>query len=246
MNYKFKLICISVILFFSIIIIFITVNNTSMHVAVQVNPYNEFLGSTDYGNVVKEGPYGNASSPVKIAIIVGVHPWEYVAHDMAMEYIQNHSKSLKYSYYIYRVNVTEGVDDYETGRMNGQLLANKYVVPDIVNHDYQFVVDIHSNKGAADYYSVAWFINVPTEDNLSSNYANQIQSSVPGLVQYDPPDPTSPTYVTIPIIKNGTPAIIYESYEYDDPVTEQYRMGEVLSMVDNLSITFKYPLKNLV
>ena len=47
--------------------------------------------------------------------------------------------------------------------------------------------------------------------------------------------PISPYYVTIPIIENGTPAMIYESYEYDAPEIEQSRMNEVLSAVDNLS-----------
>lgn len=32
------------------------------------------LGNTSYGSVAKEGPYGNSSSHVKIAYIVGVHP----------------------------------------------------------------------------------------------------------------------------------------------------------------------------
>ena len=31
--------------------------------------------------------------------------------------------------------------------MNGQLLANKFVVPDITNENYQLAVDVHSNVG---------------------------------------------------------------------------------------------------
>src|SRR5690606_18355012 len=38
------------------------------------------LGSSDYGSVTREGPYGNSSSPTKIAIIAGVHPQEAQAH----------------------------------------------------------------------------------------------------------------------------------------------------------------------
>jgi hypothetical protein len=36
--------------------------------------YNALLGNTSYGNVVKVGPFGNKSSNIKIAYIVGVHP----------------------------------------------------------------------------------------------------------------------------------------------------------------------------
>ncbi len=246
MNSKKRIIIIAIILPLIIFLANSLVTPTSIAPAkIEVNSSNQVLGGTDYGNVIKEGPYGNASSPVKVAFIVGVHPWEYVAHNMAMESIENHSKSLKYCYYIYRVNVTEGIDDYDTGRMNGQLLANKYVVPDIINQDFQFVVDVHSNKGSLDNYAVGWFINVPCEDNQSSKLAYQIQARVPGLVQYDPPDPTSPTYVTIPIIRNGTPAVIYESYQYDSPDTEQSRMDEVVSAVDNLPLNWKYPLDKI-
>ena len=47
----------------------------------------EVLGSTSYGKVVKEGPYGNTSSKVKIAYIVGVHPLESQAHQAMVESI---------------------------------------------------------------------------------------------------------------------------------------------------------------
>ncbi len=241
MNSKIKILIIVIMIpFLAMFITSMVSPHPSTHAAAPVkaivmNPSNQSLGNTDYGNVVKMGPYGNTSSPIKIAIIVGVHPLEYVAHDMAMESLENNSKSLKYCYYIYRVNVTEDPFDYDTGRMNGQLLANQFVVPDITNNSYKLTVDIHSNTGADDNYAVGWFLNVPTDDNKSSELMNQILGKVPGLVSYDPPDPTSPYYVTIPIIENGTPAMIYESYEYDTPEIEQSRMSEVLSAVDSLS-----------
>ena len=197
-------------------------------------PPNQLLGSTVYGDVVKMGPYGNDRSPVKIAIIVGVHPLEYVVHNMAMESIENNNESLKYCYYIYRVNVTQDLFVFDTGRMNGQLLANQFVVPDIVNDSYMLIVDIHVNYGANDGYAVRWFLNVPTPDKESTELMNQIITMVPGLVSYDPPNPTSTSYVTIPIKYNVTPAIIYESYAYNTPETKKTRMNEVLSAVDNL------------
>jgi len=213
---------------------------------VVINPYNQSLGSESYGDVVKEGPYGNTSSPVKIAVIVGVHPWEVYSHVMAIKSIRYSTKSFKYCYYIYRVNVYNGVDsDYETGRMEGQLLASKYVVSDIKNQNYSFAIDIHSNKGSKDYYDVDWFLNVPTDDSQSTKLASEIESKVPGLASYDPPDATSPQYVTIPIINSGIPAVIYESYEYDPTSLEQSRMDQVLKAVDKLPLSLKYPVEKL-
>jgi len=89
-----------------------TINDNSTNIKV--------LGSTSYGNVTKEGPFGNTSSKVKIAYIVGVHPLESDAHHTMLESIKEHNNSLKYCYYIYRVNVTENADNYNIGRMNGQ------------------------------------------------------------------------------------------------------------------------------
>jgi hypothetical protein len=204
---------------------------------VTVNAHTEVLGNNSYGVVAKMGPYGNTSSPVKVAYLVGVHPWEQYAHDAAVKAVQSKDKSLKYCYYIYQINVTGGIDtDYETGRMAGQILAGDYILPDIEKNDYQLVVDIHSNKGGKDSYDVGWFINVPYEDQRSNQIAQELLDKIPGLVTYNPPLSTSPYYVTIPIIRAGTPAIIYEAYEYDSSQTREDKAYHLLLAVDNLKI----------
>ena len=214
------------------------------HKNVTVNPYSETLASTEYGTVTKMGPYGNATSPVKVAFIVGVHPWEIYSHEAAVESIKKYDKSLKYCYYIYQVNVTGGVDtDYETGRMNGQILARDYIVPDIGKNNFQLVLDIHSNKGGLDYYDVNWFLNVPTDDKETNRIAQELQTKIPGIVFYDPPDPSSPYYVTIPLIKTGTPAIIYEAYAFDSLETRRNLADKLLLAVDSLNL--KYPVAQL-
>lgn len=203
---------------------------------ILVNPESVVLAETSYGNVTKIGPYGNATSTVKVAYIVGVHPWEQDAHVAAVNAIKKMDKSLKYCYYIYQINVTGGMNsDYETGRMDGQVLAKQYVVPDILENNYQLVVDIHSNKGADDYYDVSRFLYVPYSDNRTEEIANELQNEISGMTFYDPPDPTSPYYVTIPLIKNGTPAIIYEAYEYDSPETRQELADKLLRAIDSLN-----------
>ncbi len=203
---------------------------------MSMNLSDQLLGDTTYGDVVKIGPLGNISSPIKIAIIIGVHPLEYHVHNMAIHFIENNSKNLKYCYFIYRVNVTEDIFEFEKGRMNGQLLANKFIVPDIVNNNYMLTLDIHSNYGANDGYSVGWFLNVPTNDSKSRELMNQVINKVPDLESYDQPCPSSPAYITIPIIENGIPAMIYESYGYDTLETQKKRLNKFLSTVDNLNL----------
>jgi hypothetical protein len=193
----------------------------------------EVLGSISYGQVVKEGPYGNTSSNVKIAYIVGVHPLESQAHQAMVESITEHNSTLKYCYYIYRVNVTENADNYNIGRMNGQLLANKFVVPDIEKQKFQLVIDVHSNVGN---WAETRFLFAPVNNSTAESIAMNIKNNLPWLTYYVPPDPTSPAYVTVPLINAGIPAIVYETYHNDSYETIKNHANEFVLTVDNITI----------
>lgn len=175
----------------------------------------QLLGSTDYGYVVRGGPYGNKSSQVKVAYIIGVHPMEYNSHKAILLAMFSHENSLKYSYYIYMIKVTKNASDYNEGRINGQLLAYNYILPDIMKKNMHLVVDVHSNRGV---YKEKRFISIPVNDKISESIAFQIINKVSWLVFYIPPaekGPTSGPYVTIPLIKSGIPSFVYETYMYE-------------------------------
>jgi len=177
--------------------------------------FNQNKINVEYGAVFKEGPYGNISSQVKIAYIIGVHPLESKSHRAILETVQKKNKSLRYCYYIYRVIVTRDWKDYTKGRMNGQILANKFAVPDIKRNDYDLVVDVHSNRGV---YQKKLFVFSPIKQSESERIALNIKDNIPWLSYYVPPllsEPTSGPYVTVPLIKSGIPAIVYEVYAYD-------------------------------
>lgn len=193
------------------------------------------LGKTEYGNVIRDGPYGNTSSPIKVAYIIGVHPLEYQSHNAIRESVISQNKSLKYSYYIYRVNVTQNADDYDKGRYNGQLLAKKYVVPDIENMSMNLVIDVHSNEANGGYEYIR-FLYIPQKSEKSEKAALQIKSKANWLVIYTPPNPTSPAYVTIPLIKAGIPAMIYETYTYEAYNQTLTQAQEIVSLVDKLDL----------
>ena len=210
----------------------ISFNLSPSKTTVENHSSTEVLGSTSYGQVVKEGPYGNTSSNIKIAYIVGVHPLESQAHQAMVESITAHNSTLKYCYYIYRVNVTENADNYNIGRMNGQLLANKFVVPDIEKQKFQLVIDVHSNVGN---WAKTRFLFAPVNNSKAESIAMNIKNNLPWLTYYIPPDPTSPTYVTIPLINAGIPAIVYETYHNDSYETIKNHADEFLLTVDNLT-----------
>jgi hypothetical protein len=191
------------------------------------------IGNTSYGYVVKDGPYGNNSSKIKIAIIVGVHPLESDAHQAMVDTVKNRSGSLKYSYTIYRVNVTQDASDYEKGRMNGQLLANHYAVADIENSKFTLAIDVHSNVGNWD---KTRFIFAPVNDSSAESIAMKIKDQLPWLSYYVPPNPTSTVYVTEPLINAGIPAFVYETYHNDSYQTIKNHAADFLMVVDNQTL----------
>jgi hypothetical protein len=204
-------------------------NNAISTISGGNNPV--LLGNTSEGSVIKVGPYGNQSSPVKIAYIIGVHPLEVKAHQAIFESIVSDDRDLQYCYYIYIINVTRNADNYDKGRLNGQILANKYAVPDIISQKFDLAIDIHSNVGN---WKENQFIFSPVKGSASEDIAMKIKQEIPWLTYYVPPNPTSTSYVTIPLIKAGIPAIIYETYVKDPDKTIKQHAEEFISTVDEL------------
>jgi hypothetical protein len=191
------------------------------------------LGETEYGNVIRDGPYGNASSENRITYIVGVHPLEYQAHNAITESVISQNKSLKNCYYIYRVNVTQNADDYEKGRSKGQSLAYNYAVPDIKNMSMGLVIDVHSNEGN---YQETKFLFIPQQSEKAESAALLIKNQTNWLTIYSPPNPTSPSYITIPLIKSEIPSIIYETYTYESYNQTRKQAQEIVSIIDKLDL----------
>lgn len=192
------------------------------------------LGQTEYGTVTREGPYGNPNSPNRVVYIVGVHPLEYQAHNAIFETIKNQNKSLENCYYIYKINITQDKDNYNKGRANGQSLANTIAVPDIKKMSIKLVIDVHSNEGN---YQEKRFLFIPMDSEKSEKIAVEIKNQTNWLTIYSPPDPTSPSYITIPLIKSGIPSMIYETYTYESINQTQKQAQEITSIIDNLKFS---------
>ena len=191
------------------------------------------LGNSSYGTVIKEGPYGNRESDIHVAIIVGVHPMESDAHGAMMDAITQKNDSLKYSYTVYKVNVTQDPDDYEKGRMNGQLLANKFAVPDIAQQKYALALDVHSNVGN---WEKNRFIFAPVAGSSSETVGRNLSRALHWLSYYVPPNPTSTVYVTEPLINAGVPALVYETFHNDTQTEIIAHANEFLQAVDGLKL----------
>ena len=195
------------------------------------------LGSNDNGTVYLYKSIGNTSSNVRIAYIIGVHVTENAVHKALFDELTNKSSELNYCYDIYKINVVpigKPIDDIN--RMRGQLLGRDYVVPEAIKNNYSLVVDVHSNQGGA--YVITNFVFAPAQDNVSKAIATKIINDNPGLQEYFPESQTSPSYVTLPIQRSGTPTILYETYKYEDynNVTVPY----VDLLIESVDTIFNY------
>ena len=209
-------------------------NNNNLPSSVGVGPWwgsVTFLGSTSYGKVVKIGPFGNRDSATKIAYIIGVHPLESSPHKALLQSIKELDTSLKYCYYVYQVTVTKDAGNYAKGRMNGQLLAKYLVVPDILRKKYTLTVDVHNNVGN---WAKTKFIFSPVSGTKAETIARTINSKISWLSYFYPPNPTSLQYVTIPLIKGGVPAVVFEVYYYSPYATVYKEVKQLVQVVNTL------------
>lgn len=197
----------------------------------------QLIGSTEYGTVIKSGHYGNHNGTQKIAFIVGVHPLEIDSHRALATAILGLNMSLNSCFYIYSVDVTKDRTSYTNGRMNGQLLAYKFAVPDIIQNHFDLAVDVHSNRGGN--FQKKNFVYVPKDDIKSLSVANTLKDKLSWIVYYTPPyeaGPRSPSYVTIPLIDSGNPAVIYESYRYEPYYVTFIHAVDLIKEIDKLKL----------
>ena len=182
------------------------ISNSSDEVVTPKNVVK--IGNNSIGTVTREGPYGNTNSSIKVAYILGQHPRESNAHDAIYNEILNSSDSLNYSYYVYRINVTSGNDNFEESRMNGQLLAEEFVVNDVIGKNYDLAIDIHASNGG--YIQDPYIFAPVSSDTIAYEAANNITKAINYIVYYEPASYSSPQYSTIPIDEGGVPAIVFE------------------------------------
>jgi hypothetical protein len=193
------------------------------------------VGSTSYGYVTKE-VYGNQSSNDTITIIIGVHPQENGIHKAILNAIKTKSSHLNKKYVIYKVHVTKNANDYKKGRMNGQLLAQKFIVHYISRENPILVVDFHENHYKLSGYKYSRFVDGISKTTLTRRYINTIINQMHFLSAYAPPNPTSTKYVTIPIANKGINTIVYETYMHDSFSRKLADAKKFLNILDSKAI----------
>ncbi len=222
----------------------VTDNNTTT-ISVQQNTIaNETIGS-----VVKYSTYGNVSSDIRIAIVIGMDSDGNTPNSVipTMESMND----LKYAYDIYMINSTNSVDtsmmqDAVNGNQTNESsandssdnqsdlsvnnrtrsLASQYVVPDIENNEYNFTIDIQSTNDSNSY------IFVPSSDTYTSRLVvNSIANST-DISKYNPGSPAYAKSLSIPLIERNIASMVYVSSEYATGEVSGQEVG-VITAIDN-------------
>lgn len=193
----------------------------------------ERVGTADYGYVNKE-VYGNLDSNVTVVAMTGMHPLESGSHEAMAIKLKTMPTNSNKRYIHYSIHVTKKPYDYNIGRMNGQLLAQKFIVPDVDQYSPVLVVDIHENRWKDSGYKYGRFLYLINPTRLTYYYADNIIKEISFLVKYTPPNPTSPPYMAIPLAQKGIPMIIYENYLYDSQNTKNMHMEQFINTLDTI------------
>ena len=194
----------------------------------------ELLGQNDLGSVHLHGPFGDASSEVRIAYVIGMHPLESKSHRALFDELTSRDE-LKYCYYLYNINVNDKDSETE-GRLEGQLLAQEFIKDEIIDRGYDLFLDIHSNRGSngPGDYRITNFVFAPGFDERSSGFMNEIIDSMDEIVYYAPEFRSSPPYITEPTAKAGIPTLVYECYSFEKFEYTCSLASKLVDVVDSL------------
>ena len=192
------------------------------------------IGENELGSVHIHGPFGDDSSEVKIAYVIGMHPLESKSHRALFDVLTSED-DLRYCYYIYNIHVNNPDSETE-GRLEGQILAKDFIKDDIIDGKYDLFMDIHSNRGAngPGNYQITNFIFAPGFDDKSTEIMNSILESIDELQYYAPEHRTSPPFITEPTAKAGIPTIVYECYSYEPMEITCDLASKLVNSIDNL------------
>lgn len=192
------------------------------------------IGENELGSVHIHGPFGDETSNVKIAYLIGMHPLESKSHRALFDELTA-KEDLKYCYYVYNINVLDKESESE-GRDEGQLLAQEFVRDDIIGKNYDLFLDIHSNRGShgPGDYQITNFVFAPGFDEASSGYMNEIIDSIDGIIYYAPEFRSSPPYITEPTANAGIPTLVYECYSYEPFSLTSDLALKLIDVVDSL------------
>ncbi len=178
---------------------------------------HSFLGSNSKGYVTKDVYNHYGSSGPKIAVITGMHSREISSKTVVPEVIKLYALTHNVEIVNYKVTVTADPQVFTTGRLNGEGLVAKYIVPDIAKSNYSLVIICHNHEKG--YGTNGYYIATPTMDSKSVVLGEAVHKLMPDFNYYKrnantKTESTSINGVDYPISNTGTPVFVYEIPEW--------------------------------
>lgn len=191
---------------------------------------SSIIGNNSFGTVVKSSGYGNPSSDIHVAFIVGVDAKK--SQNAIVPTLQG-QKDLKYCYDIYVVdtsnaNKNNNSDTQSNMTVNemSESLASEYVVPDIINNNYNFTVDVHSTNDSNSY------VFVPSDNTYTSKIVVDSISNNTKVGTYTPDYHAYTEAISENIIDYEIPSIVYVTREYYSNGTSA-EVNSIIHAIDN-------------
>ena len=125
------------------------------------------------------------------------------------------------------------ISDYDTNRHMGELLANKYVLPDIEKYNPYIVVDVHEMEK---YWDKQRYVGVmDNESDVEMEYAHKISKNLSYPI-FKINAGTSPKWVTIPLEKSNHNVILFETAQSDSQDNKTQTAIDLVRTIDDLPV----------
>lgn len=191
---------------------------------------SSIIGNSSYGTVVKSSGYGNPSSDIHVAFIVGVDAQR--SQNAVVPTLQGQN-DLKYCYDIYVVDTSKAKNMNNSNNQNNMTLnemsenlASEFVVPDIINNNYNFTVDVHSTNDSNSY------VFVPSDDTYTSKKVVESISNNTQVGTYTPDYHAYTEAISENIIDYEIPSIVYVTRDYYSNATSG-EINSIIHAIDN-------------
>ncbi|AXV38149.1 MAG: hypothetical protein KO217_06645 [Methanobacteriaceae archaeon] len=186
----------------------------SMYSSLEYNSHTEIIGRDDIGIVTKEvySPVTAFSGEKKtIVLVTGIHPRENLSIKVVDNLVKDLHLTSNQELVHYSIDVRKNPLDYNKGRSNGEQLAARYILPDILKSDYDLVIVCHDHAPG---YGEGFYIATPKMDESSVLLAENVNRSIYDFRYYKSSNSsessTSNTLFTKPLAVNGYKAFVYE------------------------------------
>lgn len=204
-----------------------------------VDEYTTVIGNNSNGTVYKIVCGNNSSSDTAI-VILGVHSLESGIHNATNESIMNFTKdnalNRKFIVYFIKLNFKDSgmnTSDYDTNRHMGELLANRYVLPDIEKYNPYVVVDVHEMES---YWEDQRYVGIlDNNSDVEKEYAAEIGNNLSYPV-FLINGGTSPEWVTIPISQKNHNTILFETAQIDTQYNKTLTARDLVRTIDRLTV----------